>query len=104
MSAPNMMRSRETHRGFWGVRRLGLWLVTPKPRGLISLIYLVISLPTMLYLCFLTPPMQVGDEGRHFLRACQIAGGGIVAQIDPNTNQAGGLLPVAESEFVRDKM
>jgi uncharacterized membrane protein len=104
MSVSNIVQSLETHRKFWGVRRWGLRLVAAKPGGLISLIYLAISLPTMLYLCFLTPPMQVADEGRHFLRACQIADGGIVSQIDANTNQAGGLLPLAESEFVRDKM
>ena len=72
--------------------------------SVVPYIYLIISLPTALLLCFLTPPMQSPDEGRHFLRACQIAFGQIVSQIDPRAQQAGGLLPAAASDFVRDKM
>src|SRR5947209_11707214 len=79
-------------------------LAGPASEKLIPFIYLAISLPVALYRCFLIPPMQVRDEGRHFLRACQIADGGIISRIDASTGQAGGLLPVAESEFVRDKM
>ena len=71
---------------------------------LIPFIYLAISLPATAYLCFLIPPIQGRDEGRHFLRACQMADGGILSQIDANTGQAGGVLPVAEAEFVREKM
>jgi uncharacterized membrane protein len=48
--------------------------------------------------------MQSPDEGRHFLRACQIAQGQFLSQINPRTGEAGGVLPSAESEFVRDKM
>jgi uncharacterized membrane protein len=48
--------------------------------------------------------MQSRDEGRHFLRACQIARGQFVSQSDPRTGQAGGILPRIESDFVRDKM
>jgi uncharacterized membrane protein len=48
--------------------------------------------------------MQVADEGRHLLRAFQIATGGILSQIDPETHQAGGILPLAVFEFVHDKM
>jgi uncharacterized membrane protein len=104
MPVLNIVPSLETHWARCGVLRSALWLARPHLRGLIPLIYFAISLPTMLYLCFLTPPIQVADEGRHFLRACQIADGQIVSQIDANTSQAGGLLPLAESEFVRDKM
>jgi uncharacterized membrane protein len=63
-----------------------------------------VGLPTALFLCFLVPPMQSRDEGRHFLRAGQIAHGHFLSQIDPSTGEAGGMLPIAESEFVRDKM
>src|SRR5947209_3781474 len=79
-------------------------LAGPASEKLIPFIYLAISLPVALYLCFLIPPMQVRDEGRHFLRSCQIADGGIISQIDATTGQAGGMLPLAESEFVHDKM
>ena len=94
----------KAHNAFCKVCGSALWLTRLNLRPLIPLIYLAISVPTMLYLCFLIPPMQVADEGRHFLRACQIANGGILSQIDPETHQAGGILPLAVSEFVRDKM
>jgi uncharacterized membrane protein len=55
-------------------------------------------------LCFLTPPMQSEDEGRHFLRACQIAQGQIVSEFHSRTHEAGGWLPAAAAEFVREKM
>lgn len=73
-------------------------------RYLVPLLYLTVALPTVLFLCFLMPPMQSPDEGRHFLRACQIAQGQFLSQIDARTGDAGGVLPSAESEFVRDKM
>lgn len=74
------------------------------PKWGIPLVYLAVALPTVLILCFLLPPMQSPDEGRHFLRACQIAEGQLLSQIDPQTAQAGGVLPSVESEFVRKKM
>jgi uncharacterized membrane protein len=73
-------------------------------RESVPYIYLAVTLPVALLLCFITPPMQSPDEGRHFLRACQIAQGRILSQIDPATHAAGGWLPAAASEFVRDKM
>jgi uncharacterized membrane protein len=76
----------------------------PASERLIPLIYFAITLPVALYLCFLIPPMQIRDEGRHFLRACQIADGRIISQIEASSGEAGGMLPLAESEFVRDKM
>jgi len=48
--------------------------------------------------------MQSHDEDRHFLRACQIAAGQPVSQVDVVTGQVGGVLPIAEADFVRDKL
>jgi predicted membrane protein DUF2142 len=73
-------------------------------RYVVPFLYLTVGLATTLYLCFLVPPMQSRDEGRHFLRAAQIAHGHFMSQIDPVSGEAGGILPIAESEFVRDKM
>src|SRR3954465_62861 len=98
------MQSLETQGQHRGVPLLAWAPAGPAAERLIPFIYLALSLPVALYLCFLIPPMQVRDEGRHFLRACQIADGGIISQIEASSGQAGGMLPVAESEFVRDKM
>src|SRR3954465_3771590 len=98
------MQSLETQGQHRGVPLLAWAPAGPAAERLIPFIYLALSLPVALYLCFLIPPMQVRDEGRHFLRACQIAEGGIISQIEASSGQAGGLLPLAESEFVRDKM
>jgi uncharacterized membrane protein len=98
------MQSVETQGQRRGVRLLASVPAVATLERLIPVVYLAIGLPVMAYLCFLIPPIQGRDEGRHFLRACQIADGGILAQIDANTGQAGGMLPVAEAEFVRDKM
>jgi uncharacterized membrane protein len=76
----------------------------PKWRASIPYIYVGVALPTTFLLCFLIPPIQSPDEGRHFLRAYQIAQGQMLSQIDPNTHQAGGWIPAAASGFVRDKM
>lgn len=75
-----------------------------KWREFVPYFYLAVALPTTLLLCFLTPPIQSPDEGRHFLRAYQFTEGKIFSEIDPKTLQAGGWVPVAASEFVRDKM
>ncbi len=80
------------------------WLAGPTSQRLIPFIYLAISVPVILYLCFLIPPMQVRDEGRHFLRACQVAEGGILPEIEAGSGKAGGVLPIAEFEFVHAKM
>lgn len=70
----------------------------------VPLIYLAVALPVALLLCFLIAPMQSPDESRHFLRACQFSEGQILPQIDPATHKAGGFLPAAVVDFVRDKM
>ncbi len=67
-------------------------------------LYLIIALPVSILLCFLVPPMQTPDDGRHFLRACQIAQGHILPQVSPTGSTAGGWLPAAAVDFVRDKM
>src|SRR5947209_11330438 len=98
------MQSLETQGQHRGVPLLPWAPAGVASERLIPFIYLAVSLPVAIYLCFLIPPMQVRDEGRQFLRACQIADGGIISQIEASSGQAGGMLPVAESEFVRDKM
>ncbi len=75
-----------------------------KWREFVPYLYLAVALPTTILLCFLTPPIQSPDEGRHFLRAYQFAEGKIFSEIDPKTGQAGGWVPAAASDFVRDKM
>lgn len=63
--------------------------------------YLAFGLATTLTLCFLIPPMQVSDEGRHFLRAWQISEGQLLPQVNFDTHQAGGFVPSAAADFVR---
>src|SRR5947209_6006207 len=70
----------------------------------IQCLYVCISLPTVLLICFLVPPMQPIDESRHFVRACQIAQGGFRSEIDPATGRGGGVLPEAVADFVREWM
>jgi len=87
---------------------------------LVAWLYLICVLPTTIFLCFLIPPMQVSDEGRHFLRAYEFSRG----QMLPDTGfshglfawdshgkptpgvlyTAGGIVPVAVAKFVRDKV
>src|SRR5436305_11798883 len=71
---------------------------------LFAYIYLCVALPVELLLCFLVPPMQVMDESRHFVRACQIAQGGWRSEIDMATGRGGGVLPQAVADFVRHWM
>src|SRR5947208_11906934 len=83
----------------WGeIRRYRL-----SPRA-IQYLYVFISLPTVLLICFLVPPMQSIDESRHFVRACQIAQGGFRSEIDPATGRGGGVLPEAVADFVHQWM
>src|SRR4051794_29384785 len=70
----------------------------------IQYLYVCVSLPTVLLICFLVPPMQPIDESRHFVRACQIAQGGFRSEIDPVTGRGGGVLPEAVANFVREWM
>ncbi len=67
-------------------------------------LYLCVTLPAVLLLCFLVPPLQVVDESRHFVRAYQMAQGGWLSEIDPETHRVGGMLPEAVGNFVRDSM
>lgn len=81
-----------------------LWSEIKRWRYTVPVIYLAVALPLEVLVCFLNPPMQASDETRHFLRACQVAQGQVFPQIDPATHAAGGLLPAAVVEFVRDRM
>src|SRR5579884_3960065 len=87
---------------------------------LVAWLYLICVLPTTIFLCFLIPPMQVSDEGRHFLRAYEFSR----SQMLPDTGfshglfawdshgkpmpgvlyTTGGIVPVAVANFVRDKV
>ena len=51
--------------------RLAAWGGVPSP----ALLYLLLALPVVLFQVFGTPPFQMPDEPRHFMRAVQIAGG-----------------------------
>lgn len=74
---------------------LSNWLPVPY-------LYLCTALSAVLLLCFIVPAMEPADENRHFLRACQIAQGGWLPEIDKPTGRAGGMLPAAVFDFVRD--
>src|SRR5947209_18927223 len=65
----------------------------------IQYLYVFISLPTVLLICFLVPPMQAIDESGPFVRASQIAQGGVLAEIDPSTGRGGGELPAPVADF-----
>src|SRR4051812_7653808 len=84
------MQPLETQGQHRGVPLLPWAPAGPASERLIPFIYLAISLPVALYLCFLIPPMQVRDEGRHFLRACQIADGGIISEIEASRRHVAG--------------
>lgn len=86
------MRNRQCWRDFT-IRILNLRSV--------PYLYLCLALPAVLTLSFLVPPTQTPDESRHFLRAVQFSQGDWIAAIDPNTNLAGGVLPNAVFDFVR---
>src|SRR3954466_1587775 len=104
MEQANIVAPRKTARGIPDIRQLrniSAYLLNPR---LIPYLYLCITLPTVLFLCFLVPPMQSMDESRHFVRACQIAQGGWRSEIDPATGRGGGLLPEAVADFVRHWM
>ena len=60
--------------------------------------YLVISVPTLLALCFLTGPFQVADEPSHFLRADGLSHGYVMPIVAPRGGAAGGFVdPAAKS-------
>lgn len=70
----------------------------------IPLLYLTIALPSTILLSLWVPPMQVMDEGRHFLRAYQFSEGHLLSDIGAARNTAGGWVPVAVADFVRTAM
>src|SRR5438309_908623 len=89
--------SREPRDPLQGLRS-GTWFWNGQ---LVPYLYLCITVPAVLLLCFLVPPMQSMDESRHFVRACQIAQGRWLAEVDAATGRGGGLLPEAVADFVR---
>lgn len=81
-----------------------LWSHLVRWRYAVPVVYLVVALPLEVFLCFFVPPMQSADEGRHFFRSCQFAQGQILPEIDSAAHTAGGMLPAAVVDFVREKM
>ena len=55
-----------------GVRAAPLQ-VSLLPESWLPRLYIALALPATLVLCFLTPPMQVPDEGTHLYRAYQVS-------------------------------
>jgi uncharacterized membrane protein len=92
--------SQETRSALWG-RKIRAWFWNGRT---VPYLYLAVSLPTILLLCWLVPPLQTNDESRHFMRACQIAQGDLLPAIDPVTGHAGGMVPAALGDFVRQRM
>lgn len=64
----------------------------------LALLYLVFMLPLVLGLSWYVPPFQVADEDNHFLRAVQVAGGGMAALRLPD-GTIGGRLPTGAEQL-----
>ena len=71
------------------------WLLVAAPR---EWLFLVLALPAGLALLVVTPPYQAPDEHNHFLRACQVARGGLVAA--RQGDEVGGWVPAATWESI----
>ncbi len=65
----------------------------------LHMLYLMIALPIVLCMVFLTPPGQVPDEPHHLYRAVQILSGHFVASKNEQ-NQLGGAIPESIQTFV----
>ncbi len=59
-------------------------------RSICVVAYLVISLPALIALCFVTGPFQVPDESNHFFRAIQLSHGHALPIVTSDRNSAGG--------------
>ena len=59
---------------------------------LLAVLYLLIVLPVTFYLSWHMPPFQSADEDSHYLRAVQVAQGGLVS-VRTAGGQIGGMLP-----------
>ena len=88
--------------------------VTPKPASLqpgteatilrtrlLALLYLVLVLPVTAFLGWHNPPFQAADEDSHFLRAMQIAQGGLISTRSPS-GLIGGRLPEGAVRLAHD--
>ncbi|WP_237482310.1 DUF2142 domain-containing protein [Lichenibacterium dinghuense] len=65
-----------------------------------ALLYLLLALPVVLFQVFGTPPFQMPDEPRHFMRAVQIAGGGLLGHRYDDTFSGGDLEIAAQDVAV----
>ncbi len=65
-----------------------------------GLLYLLLSLPIVLFQVFGTPPFQMPDEPRHFMRAVQIAGGNLLGHRYDDTFSGGDLETAAQDAAV----
>ncbi|MCQ8242141.1 DUF2142 domain-containing protein [Rhizosaccharibacter radicis] len=60
----------------------------------LPLLFLLVAGPTVLLTGWRTPPLDVADEGAHFMRAVQVSQGGLVGTVRLPDGQGGnGLLP-----------
>lgn len=58
----------------------------------LAIVYIFISFPLLIVLCFVTGPFQVPDEPNHFLRAVQISHGGFEPVVAASDAAAGGFV------------
>lgn len=68
--------------------------------SVLSFLYLVLALPVVLFQVFGTPPFQMPDEPRHFMRALQIADGRLLGRRDGDTFSGGDLETAAQDVAV----
>jgi hypothetical protein len=59
---------------------------------LLAVLYLLVALPVACFLSWHTPPFQTADEDSHFLRALQVAHGGLMSA-RMRSGRIGGMLP-----------
>lgn len=64
----------------------------------LAVLYLLIVLPVTFYLSWHTPPFQMADEDSHYLRAVQVAHGGLVS-IRTASGLIGGMLPAGDDQL-----
>ena len=66
----------------------------------LTILYIVLALPVVLFQVFATPPFQMPDEPRHFLRALQIADGRLLGRKSEGTFSGGDLESAAQDVAV----
>lgn len=65
---------------------------------LLAVLYLLVALPVACFLSWHTPPFQTADEDSHFLRALQVAHGGLVSA-RMKSGRIGGMLPAGADQL-----